>query len=63
MCVYEDEKNQKILVGYGLLTKTNVLFTITPNSSQQSETGMQRVNSAASIFVAYRRLVADGRRN
>ena len=35
-CNYEeDEKNQKILVGYGSLAETSVLFTIAPISSQQ----------------------------
>ena len=40
-CNYrEDQKNQKILVGYGSLAETSVLFTITPISSQQKELAM-----------------------
>ena len=35
-CNYqEDQKNQKILVGYGSLAETSVLFAIAPISSQQ----------------------------
>ena len=35
VCNYEeDEKHQKILVGYGSLAETSLLFTITPISSQ-----------------------------
>ena len=47
-CNYEeDEKNQKILVGYGSLAETSVLFTKTPISSQHDE---QRQASSISLL-------------